>query len=200
MRFASHCVIFESSSRSRLTAWASMLVCATRSGIWTVRAVRSRYGRGLDKSEHLTKESEQVLAAVNIAQSLARMIAVALLELLVPVEVQVPLEPIEEDAPESFVEVFLDSGDDFFEDVGVCRTGTTMCHLGLLVLVEELCDGDGGGRWRDLVLFGDFLPVVHKDGFESVGDEDFDCGSAHELILLQKQSVGYQENSAVGIR
>jgi hypothetical protein len=184
MRFASHCVIFESSSRSRLTAWASMLVCATRSGIWTVRAVRSRYGRGLDKSEDLTKKSEQVLAAVDIAQSLARMIAVALLELLVPVEVQVPLEPIEEDAPESFVEVFLDSGDDFFEDVGVCRTGTTMCHLGLLVLVEELCDGDGGGRWRDLVLFGDFLPVVHKDGFESVGDEDFDCGSAHELILL----------------
>ena len=60
-----------------------------------------------------------------------------------------------------------------------------MCHLGLLVLSEELCDGDGSGSWRDLVLFGDFLPVIYEDGLESVGDEDFDCGSAHELIFLQ---------------
>jgi len=125
-----------------------------------------------------------VLAPVNIAQSLARMVAVALLELLVPIEVQVSLEPIEEDASESFVEVFLDAGDDFLEDVGICRARAAMCHLGLFILVEELGDGDGSGSWRDLVLFGDFLPVVHEDGFESVGDEDLDCGSAHELILL----------------
>ena len=141
-----------------------------------------------------------MLTPIDVAHGLARVIAMALFELLVPIEVEIPLEPIEKDAPESFVEVFLDAGDYFLEDVGVCRAGAAMCHLGLFILVEELCDGDGSGSWRDLVLFCDFLPVVHEDGFESVGDEDFDCGSAHELILLQKQSVGYQENSAVGIR
>jgi hypothetical protein len=125
-----------------------------------------------------------VLAAVDVAQSLARVLAVALLELLVPVKVLIPLEPIEKDASESFVEVFLDACDDFLEDVGVCRAGAAMCHLRLLVLVEELCDGDGSGCWRYFVLLGDFLPVVYEDGFESIGDEDLYCGSAHELIFL----------------
>jgi hypothetical protein len=184
MRFASHCVILESSSRSLLTAWASMLVCATRSGIATVEFVRNRVGQISNSRKNLTKESEQVLAAVNVAQSLARVLAVALLELLVPIEVLIPLESIEKNASEGFVEVFLDAGDDFLEDVGVCRARAAVCHLGLFVLVEELCDGDGSGSWRDLVFFGDLLPVVYEDGFEGVGDKDFDCRSAHKLIFL----------------
>lgn len=184
MRFASHCVIFVSSSRSLLTAWASMLVCAIRSGIATVGFVRSRFGRSVDRREDLTEESEQVLASVDVAQSLARMLAVALFELLVPIEVLISLESIEKNASESFVEVLLDAGDDFLEDVGVCRARTSMCHLGLLVLVEELCDGDGSGSGRDLVLFGDFLPVIYKDGLESIRDEDFNCGSAQKLVFL----------------
>ena len=76
--------------------------------------------RIVNRKNDLTKESEQVLAPVDVAQSLARVLAVALLELLVPVEVLVPLEPIEKNASESFVEVFFDAGDDFLEDVGIC--------------------------------------------------------------------------------
>jgi len=107
-----------------------------------------------------------------------------LLELLVPVKILVPLEPIKKNASESFVEVLLDAGNNFFEDVGICRARAAMCHFGLLILVEELRDGDGSGSWRDFVLLGDFLPIVYEDGFESVWDEDLDSRSAHELLFL----------------
>jgi len=134
-----------------------------------------------------------VLAPIDVAQGLARVLTMALLELLVPVKVLIPLEPIKKNASESLVEVFLYAGDNFLQDVGVCRTRTAMRHLGLLILVEKLCDGDGGGSWCDFVLLGDFLPVVYEDGFESVWDEDFDSRSAHELIFLQiiQSAIGH---------
>jgi hypothetical protein len=67
-----------------------------------------------------------MLAAVDVAKCLAGMFTVALFKLLVPVEVLVPLKPIEQDASEGFVEVLLYAGNDFLENVCICRARTTV--------------------------------------------------------------------------
>jgi hypothetical protein len=125
-----------------------------------------------------------MLAAVDVAQCLSSVLAMALFKLLVPIEVLVPLKPIEKNASEGLVEILLDSSDDFFKNVCVCRARTAMHQLRFLILVEELCDGNRSRSRRDFVLLRDFLPVVYQDRLESVWNEDLDSRSAHELIFL----------------
>jgi hypothetical protein len=67
-----------------------------------------------------------MLAAVDVAKCLSSVLAVALLKLLVPVKVLVPLKSIEQDAAEGFVEILLYASNDFLENVCICRARTTM--------------------------------------------------------------------------
>lgn len=61
-----------------------------------------------------------MLAAIHIAQSLPCIIAVTLLELLVPLHKLLALEAVEQNATESLIEVLLDTRDGFLEDVCIC--------------------------------------------------------------------------------
>ena len=67
-----------------------------------------------------------MLAAVDVAECLPGVFTVALFKLLVPVKVLVPLKPIEQDAPEGFVEIFFDASNNFLENVCIGRARTTM--------------------------------------------------------------------------
>lgn len=67
-----------------------------------------------------------MLAAVDVAKCLAGMFTMALFKLLVPVEVLVPLKPIEQNTSEGFVEILLNAGNDFLENVCVCRARTAV--------------------------------------------------------------------------
>ena len=112
-------------------------------------------------NKSLTEQSQQMLAAVHVAKSLASMLAVAGIDLLVHLVELLPLEAVEQDTAEGLVEVLLDAGNDFFEDVGIRRARSSMSALGFVVLVQELRDGCWRGHRRELLFFGDLLPVVY---------------------------------------
>lgn len=131
-----------------------------------------------------TEETKQMLAAVDVDEILAGLVAVALRDELVHFHVLVPLEAVQKDATEGFVEVLLDAGDAFFEDVGVGGAGATGHVLGGRVLLQELGGGDCGGNHRELLLFGDLLPVVDENGFQLIGDKESDGWTADEVFFL----------------
>lgn len=127
-----------------------------------------------------------MLAAVHVRERLAGILAVAGLDVLVHAVKLRALEAVEQDAAERLVEVLLDAGDDFFEDIGIGGTGPPGCTLGGVVLVEKLGDGCLGGHRHELLLFGHLFPVVDEDGFEGVGNEEPDGWSSDEFVFLQR--------------
>ena len=185
MRLASHCVIFESSSLNRLIPCESMFVCAIRSGMETITILaRASFARLHVLGVRLTKQSEKMLTAVHVTQCLAYVLAVTGLDRLVSFVELLPLEPIEQDPPEGFVEVLSDASDDLLEDVCVSRSRSSSVSLGGVVLVQELGDRSWGWYNGKLLLLRDLLPVIDKYGLERIWNEQSDCWSLNEVFFL----------------
>ena len=112
--------------------------------------------------DDLTEESQNMLAAIHIAQRLACVLAMTRFDLLVNFVELLAFEPVEKDAAERLVEVLLHTSDDFFQDIGIRGARSPVVGFRFVVFIEKL--GYWCRRWYggELLFFSDFLPVVNE--------------------------------------
>ena len=67
-----------------------------------------------------TEKAQQVLTPIHIAQRFARILAMPLLKLAMPLHELLSLEAVEQDATKSFVEVLFNACDGLIEDICIC--------------------------------------------------------------------------------
>ena len=95
-----------------------------------------------------------------------------------------PFETIEQDAPETAIEVLFEAFDDFLEELPVGGVDA----FGLfaeLVFGEDVSDGGARmGKGDQLQVLGDVFPVVDEEGFEGFGGGEVDGGTDVEGVFL----------------
>lgn len=78
------------------------------------------------------------------------------------IEKLLALEAVQQDAAEALVEILLEAGDDFLEDVGLGGAGSALGQLVLEVGGQDGVGGHFGGEWDELQVFRHVLPVVDE--------------------------------------
>lgn len=100
-----------------------------------------------------------MLGTIRIQRPLTRQITRVVIPFLAEETVLLALELVQEDFVKGFVEVLLDTGDDFLEDVKLDSALSVRFFLGG-VLVHDLVDGVLGREGDNLAVFGDVFPVI----------------------------------------
>ena len=163
-----------------------MLVWAINSGRETMAVSTALYG----EEERRTEKTAQVLRTIDITWTLPCKITRSLGNSFTDLNVLLAFEavgisshnympflvvlPVQENSAQTLLKVLLQTSNHFVQDVGRGATSLSAWLFVLQVFIENNIDGLSGGKWDELEILRDILPVVDKDCFDVVGYEELD--------------------------
>jgi UDP-2,3-diacylglucosamine pyrophosphatase LpxH len=92
--------------------------------------------------------------------------------------------PVQQEAPESLVEIISETGDRFLQDVHGSTARLAVRALMCEVVVQDFVDGMHMRKGDELMILGDVFPIVDEQGFDVVGDRNLDRWPIIEVLFL----------------
>jgi hypothetical protein len=105
--------------------------------------------------------------------------------------------PIKQNSTKGFVKVLPQTGNSLLKNVQRRTSFLTVWLLVGEVVVQDLVNRVCMGQRDQLLVLGDVLPVVYKEGFNMIGDWELDRGPGEEGVLLRlvSESVGVAQTT-----
>lgn len=95
------------------------------------------------------------------------------------------LLPVQKNSAKTLLKVLLQTSNNLVQDVGWGTASLSSRLFVLEVIVENNVDGLSGGKWDELEILCDILPVVDEDCLNVVGDDELDRRSGVKLFFLK---------------
>lgn len=121
-----------------------------------------------------------MLRAIHVASALPFPLPHAMFIQFPDFEKLLALETVEQDPSEALFKILFDARNNLFKQVRLGRSQTALALLFVKIRRQDLIDGMGRRERDEGEILGDILPVIDKDRFHVVRDDDTDRGARVE--------------------
>jgi hypothetical protein len=95
------------------------------------------------------------------------------------------LLPVQKNSTKTLLKVLLQTSNNLVQDVGWGTASLSSRLFVLEVIIENNIDGLSGGKWNELEIFCDILPIIDENRLNVVGDDELDRRSGVKLLFLK---------------